>query len=165
MSASAAKPAWAAVPRRMTAQRLPAMSNERGMALVMALVILLILTMIGVTAMSTSTLQEKMAGNVQEQTRAFHAAESGLNQALNTPGAMVLTGQTSFDFTFGSVSTGGVTTSKVVTNFRQSVPPARGSGYSASSFSAANFDQESTGRAASGATAVVHRGVAQIVPK
>lgn len=141
------------------------MPYERGMALVMALVILVILTILGITAMSTSSLQEKMAGNVQEQTRAFQAAESGLNQALNTSGALVLTGQTSFDFTFGSTTTGGVTTSKVITNFRQSVPPKRGSGYSASSFNEANFDQESTGKAASGATSVIHRGVAQIVPK
>lgn len=158
MSRLTAKQARSLRSRRATAA-LSAAPHQRGMALVMALVILVILTILGITAMSTSSLQEKMAGNVQEQTRAFQAAESGLNTALNTPGALVLTGQTSFDFTYGNTS------SKVITNFRQSVPPKRGSGYSSSSFSEANFDQESTGRAASGATSVIHRGVAQIVPK
>ena len=55
---------------------------QRGMALVMALVILLILTILGITAMTTSSLEEKMSGNTQEQTRALQTAESGVSQAI-----------------------------------------------------------------------------------
>ncbi len=134
-------------------------SPQRGMALVMALAILLILTILGVAAMSTTNLQEKMAGNVQEQTRAFEAAESGLSKILTTSGALVLTGQTTNEFPFGN------TKAVVVVNYKQSVAPKRGSGYSSTSFSEANFDQQSTGTTLTGASSVIHRGVAQIVPK
>ena len=52
--------------------------RERGVVLVMAMVFLLILTLIGVTTMSTTVLQEKMAGNMQDKNAAFQAAESAL---------------------------------------------------------------------------------------
>jgi type IV pilus assembly protein PilX len=52
--------------------------NQRGMALVMALVFLVLLTLLGITAMSTSSLEEKMAGNAKDRGLAFQAAESAL---------------------------------------------------------------------------------------
>lgn len=53
-------------------------TRARGMALVTALIFLLVLTILGVAGMSTANLQEKMAGNLQDQTIAFQAAETGL---------------------------------------------------------------------------------------
>jgi type IV pilus assembly protein PilX len=58
--------------------------RERGITLVVSLIFLLLLTMLGVTAMSTSTLQEKMAGNLRDQDMALQAAESAL-RAGETP--------------------------------------------------------------------------------
>lgn len=55
--------------------------RQQGMALVMALVFLLLLTMLGVTALSTSSLEEKMAGNSKDRGVAFQAAESALLHA------------------------------------------------------------------------------------
>lgn len=55
-------------------------ASERGTALVFALVILLILTIIGVSAMNTTTLQEKMAHNLKDKNLAFQAAESALKR-------------------------------------------------------------------------------------
>jgi len=52
--------------------------RERGTALVMALVFLTILTLLGVAAMGTTTLEEKMAGNTKDRNLAFQAAESAL---------------------------------------------------------------------------------------
>lgn len=52
--------------------------RERGVTLVMSLIFLLLLTLLGITAMSTSTLQEKMSGNLRDQDVAFQAAESAL---------------------------------------------------------------------------------------
>lgn len=52
--------------------------RNRGMALVTALIFLLVLTILGVAGMSSAHLQEKMAGNLQEQTIAFQATESAL---------------------------------------------------------------------------------------
>lgn len=55
-------------------------NNQKGAVLIMALVILVVMTILGVTVMNTSSLEEKMAGNTQEHTRAFQVAESGLER-------------------------------------------------------------------------------------
>jgi len=44
----------------------------------MALVFLLLLTIIGITALNTTALEEKMANNVKDRNLAFQAAESAL---------------------------------------------------------------------------------------
>ncbi len=56
-------------------------NRQRGVALVAAMVFLLLLTIIGVTAMTTTSLEEKMAGNTQDKNVAFQAAESALRVA------------------------------------------------------------------------------------
>jgi len=50
--------------------------GQRGTALIMSLIFLLILTILGVTAMTTSSLQEKMAGNFRDQFMAMESVES-----------------------------------------------------------------------------------------
>jgi len=55
--------------------------RQSGSALVIALVFLLLMTLIGVTAMQTTTLQERMAGNERDRNLAFQAAEAALREA------------------------------------------------------------------------------------
>lgn len=65
--------------------------TQKGVALVMSMVFLLILTLIGVTAMSTSALEERMAGNLVDKNYALQAAESALlagEQWIINQGAM-----------------------------------------------------------------------------
>jgi type IV pilus assembly protein PilX len=50
--------------------------KERGTALIFALVMLLVMTLLGITAISTSTLQEKMAGDMRDQHVAQQAGDS-----------------------------------------------------------------------------------------
>lgn len=52
---------------------------QGGMALIVSLLLLLILTVLAISMATTSTLQERIAGNAQQQNIAFQAAESGLN--------------------------------------------------------------------------------------
>lgn len=54
---------------------------QRGSVLIVSMLMLLVLTIIGITAMGTSTLEEKMAGNSRDQNLAFQAAEAGLRDA------------------------------------------------------------------------------------
>lgn len=65
--------------------------NQHGAALVTALVLLTIMTMLAMTSMGTNTLEEKMAANAQEMNRAFQAAEMGL--------ALAMTNAAAFDYT------------------------------------------------------------------
>ncbi len=52
--------------------------QERGVALFISLVVLLIITIIGVSAVQTTTLEERMAANARDHGIAFQAAESAL---------------------------------------------------------------------------------------
>ena len=50
--------------------------GQRGVALITSLIILVVLTLIGVTAINMTSLEEKMAYNDQERYRAEYSAES-----------------------------------------------------------------------------------------
>ena len=56
-------------------------SGERGAALIVSLLMLVVMTMIGVSAMQTTALEEKMAGNQRDLNQAFQAAEAALRDA------------------------------------------------------------------------------------
>ncbi|MDP5240137.1 PilX N-terminal domain-containing pilus assembly protein [Uliginosibacterium sp. 31-16] len=58
--------------------------KERGAALLVGLIVLLLLTMLGITAMRTSTLEERMAGNMRDSNIAFQSAEGALREAFKT---------------------------------------------------------------------------------
>lgn len=56
-------------------------SSQRGAALIIGLIMLLILTLLGVTAISNVTLQERMASSLMDRNLAFQAAEMALRRA------------------------------------------------------------------------------------
>lgn len=53
-------------------------TKQHGIALLTIMVFLLILTVIGISSMQTSRLQQQMAGNIQWSNIAFQMAETGL---------------------------------------------------------------------------------------
>jgi hypothetical protein len=138
----------------------------------MALVLLTVLTFIAVTALNTSSMEEKMAGNTQESHRSFQTAETGIANTFADPSLFVLTEDATLvgcaanagsklDLTdVGDYSADGT----VCTTFVMWTPPPRGSGYSASAFSAAHFEMSSTGTTDSQATTVLAAGAYQIAP-
>lgn len=82
-------------PIRIRFQRLEGMglpATQRGSALIMGLIMLLVVTMMGLTAMQSTTQQERMAGNLRDRNIAFQAAEAALrrgeealmNRCINT---------------------------------------------------------------------------------
>ncbi len=54
------------------------MRTQTGAALAISLIMLLLLTIIGVTAMQSTTMQERMAGNARDRDTAFQYAEAAL---------------------------------------------------------------------------------------
>jgi type IV pilus assembly protein PilX len=56
-------------------------ASQNGSVLLISLVILLILTLVGVSAMRNTTLEEKMAGNMRDKGLSFQAAEATLRAA------------------------------------------------------------------------------------
>lgn len=70
------------LPRLRPTTRAP--HQQRGVALIVALILLVVVTIIGLAAIRTSTLQEKMAGNTFDRTQAFQVAEATLQLASAT---------------------------------------------------------------------------------
>lgn len=74
-------------------RNLTPLRRQRGAALIIGLILLMILTLLGVSGMTTSTLELVMADNMQRGQYVFQAAESALNSEMNiAPGAVELGG-------------------------------------------------------------------------
>jgi len=61
--------------------RVTSLGRQTGVVLVVSLVMLLLLTLIGITGTQVTSLEERMAGNARDQNIAFQAAESALLDA------------------------------------------------------------------------------------
>jgi|GEM_PF-5723487 len=59
--------------------------KQKGVVLVIGLLMLLVITMVGVTAMSGTTANERMTANYQFQTLSFQAAESAIHDVFDIP--------------------------------------------------------------------------------
>lgn len=59
--------------------------RQQGAALIVGLVLLLVLTVLGVSGITMATLELEMAGNNQAAEYAFQAAETGIDRALSGP--------------------------------------------------------------------------------
>jgi type IV pilus assembly protein PilX len=70
--------------------RTPAPRNQRGAVLIIALLFLVILTILGVTAMTATTFEERMAGNTRDIGVAFQAAEAALRDARRDINGIVI---------------------------------------------------------------------------
>jgi type IV pilus assembly protein PilX len=55
--------------------------KQKGSVLIVSLVMLLLLTIVGMSAMQMTSLEERMSGNFRNHELAFQAAEAGLSQA------------------------------------------------------------------------------------
>lgn len=59
-------------------------ARQRGAALVVGLLLLVVLTLLAISGMNTASLELIMAGNETYRQNAFQAAETGIEQALQT---------------------------------------------------------------------------------
>ncbi len=67
--------------------RLGVLQRQSGAAMVMGMILLVLLTLLGLTALGTSVMEERMAANARDRIRAFQAAEAALRfcEASITP--------------------------------------------------------------------------------
>jgi type IV pilus assembly protein PilX len=62
-------------------RNLPHAGAQRGLALVVVLLLLLVITLLGLAAMRGTVVQERMSGNAVARSIAFQIAEAGLREA------------------------------------------------------------------------------------
>ena len=136
--------------------------QQRGAALVVGLILLLILTVLAVSGMNTSTLELTMAGNVQYHQNAFQAAETGIDIAIESrrfntaaPNVLPVTALNPVDST------------QAVTTFQTTTPvPDRAfsMGEGADSIAAYHFDIVAVGTSARNAVSTHNQGFYVIGP-
>jgi type IV pilus assembly protein PilX len=131
-------------------------SPQRGAALVVGLVLLVVLTLLAISGMNTATVELQMAGNMQYSQNAFQAAETGLELTIDTTIPNTAAAQTT-----PPTLISGSTTDRYETVTRFEVPngitPVPTGGFSmgaGTGFSAYHFDVTSTGTSSRNARAV-----------
>lgn len=144
--------------------------RQRGAILIVALVLLIALTLLGISTMNTTQLGEKMASNSQQLAHAFQAAETALSQAFNNSDAW----EGAFTTTFEQVRStfpGSTDGAEYEADFVGWSPPPVGSLYSSTTFQSAHFNFRSTGSTTDPGTGTaklattVNGGAYQIAPK
>lgn len=68
---------------RATRLDLKPLQRQSGVVLVFSILVLLVLTVLGVASMSSSNMQERMAGNANLEARAFEAASAGVANSVS----------------------------------------------------------------------------------
>lgn len=148
-----ARPACTRLPRRQT-----------GIALVMTLVFLTILIILALASMSTTTLEERMSGNMQDMYHAFQAGDSSLKSALTDASADTVSSTTN-TYAYG---TSVISRATVTTTFRQYAPLKTGTGadiYDKTKFDSGIFNQSASATGPGNSAVTVTRGMAQVVNK
>ena len=140
--------------------------RQSGAVLVISLILLLVLTVIGVTSMRSATLEEKMAANSMNYGVTFHAAESAIENALDDTNSLVqailTSGTVAVDLDVGDSS---VNSSANVTYLGSGIALGFSLGQNSSAFSSYRFDTTGTAtRTNTGASVSVSQGVRRIGP-
>jgi type IV pilus assembly protein PilX len=140
--------------------------HQSGAVLIVSLIMLLVLTIIGVTSMRSATLEEKMAANSMNYNVTFHAAESAIENALDDTNSLVQAIVTSdtveVDLDVGDSS---IDSSADVTYLGSGLAFGYTIGNNNSAFSSYRFNATgSASRDNSGATITMSQGVRRIGP-
>ncbi len=136
--------------------------RDGGFVLVLALVLLLVLTTLAVSGVTSSSLQFTIAGNAQQHSGAFMAAESGLATAMvnGTFDPTVPAQVMNQAVPNAPTDTFTVTIQPALNGAPQPPPP----GFSINSFSSYIFDVASVGQSVRGSSTTHAEGVAVVSP-
>ena len=133
-------------------------ARQRGAALIIGLLLLLVLTLLAVSGMRSASEELIMAGNEQYRQNAFQGAEAGIEQAINTG-------------IFDAATTNTVNGTVGTTPYGATITPQFGgtafSGVAGSSTEAAAgifYEIASQGTSTRGAQATTWQGIMQLVP-
>jgi type IV pilus assembly protein PilX len=115
-------------------------SRQGGATLIVGLVLLLVLTVVGVSGMNTATMEVTMSGNTQFQQDAFQMAEDGIDLAIGRREY-----GTDADRTIDWLPDDPAANRRAVTSFEVNLPVATGPAFSGSAVEAFHFEIRSEG--------------------
>jgi Tfp pilus assembly protein PilX len=147
--------------------RFASTRSQRGVALFVGLILLLVITVLAVAAMTMATSDLRMAANRQFHENAFQAASRGVQAAMITPNLPT----TGASVTVASTAVPGNTTDTyeytVTFDPDNGVTGVPAGGYSlgtSSGFSAFHFEVQATGKSVRGSEVVQEQGFYIIGP-
>jgi len=141
----------------MKAIHFSSQANQRGAALVMALAVLVLLTILGISAMKSSTLEYRMATSIQDKSTAFQAAESALSESMASV-TLNPNQASTYNYTGKTGVSAQVTTSYTGSSDSNSTRSEKPDGTGTKWY---HFDQSSVATLDSGATTTVQSGFKQ----
>jgi Tfp pilus assembly protein PilX len=104
-------------------------TQQRGVVLVVSLLILLVLTLLGISSLDSSVMEEKMASNAQTASSTFQAADSAIRQTFYAesldPARAVAHAESGTTETYGDISASTVMSVPVPVT-TDKTPPTRG---------------------------------------
>lgn len=138
-------------------------TRQRGAALIVSLLLLLVLTMLAVSGMNTASLELMMAGNEQYRQRAFHAAEAGIETEYQTA---LFTGVVEGPRTTQIAETASQYTTTVTPQLDGNAVPAFswGKANNLSKFQMLHFEITSLGRSTRDAQTTHTQGIGVLIP-
>ncbi len=159
-------------------------TSQGGAVLIIALVFIMILTLLGVTAMDSTILETKLAAYAQERSWAFQIAEAGLEQANDSLDAELKKETASNAFTNGIYTHSGLnlnnikranevkaSTSSTQVEYKGNFGVPRGAGQTANSVTKIQmmyYETQVTGHSTADAASVqinLRSGMRQAAPK
>jgi len=139
--------------------------GQRGAALVVGLVLMMVLTILAISTMRTATLELAMAGNTQYREKARQLAEAGIEDAINRINAELydpvadLPGTWDLGVFAGQLDPDSGDTYSVDIRYLNTGDPPEGGSRGEAALQAHYFELQSTGRtAARNARSVLRRG-------
>lgn len=129
--------------------------QQRGFVLILALVLLAVMTLIGVSSMNSANMELKSTANAQQHQVAFNAVQSLLEFAVSAPGAALINFQTTDPapqiVTHAVANSSGLTASAVFAGCSIGVGSslAKGKGFSYNFFDITGSGSNATGTATS----------------
>jgi len=139
----------------------PAARAQRGAALIIGLILLLVLTLLAVAGMNSASMEFIMAGNEQYRQNAFQAAETGIEQTI--AGGTFNPANATVNLNGGVPGSTDTWNANIVTQLG-GAPQGALWGNSWNSFSTFHFEIQSTGASTRSASAANVQGIAVISP-
>lgn len=172
----------------MVAKTNTILRNQSGAALVIALIMLVVITLIALASSYTSIFEMKISGNKRGSTDAFYAADAGINAITSYPTYSFPSNQAPYTvLVLNTLGYDPSTNANIPSSVRSLIPtvtppltistapvkwymnqsgPPRGGGYSALNVSYAYFQVQCVGSdsAGSGARTTVQEDVVRLLP-
>jgi len=134
--------------------------SQRGAALVVGLILLMVLTLLAVSSMNSASLEYIMAGNEQYHSNAFQAAEAGIAQGMSQG---VFNPAAATQVVNGNNTASDTYVANIVPQLGGAALPGPWE-TSQGQYSSYDFEIQSTGTSTRGASALNVQGVTVIAP-